>query len=185
LAAGPDRVRRVDSGSGGEAPKGHALPAGHWVDDQDWSRLFACIAEDSSAAGVRDLAIFALLRGSGCRRGELAALDLDDWDHNRAVLRFRTAKGNRRPESACPDWAREPMAAYLRLRGRCRGRAAKLRGWNEVVRCSGCPPGRLGRAFGGDAGGEGRARAVGARGGLTAPGLQEPALHPFALVEGP
>jgi hypothetical protein len=55
--------------------------------------------------------------GLGLPAGELAALDLDDWDHNRAVLRFRTAKGNRQPESACPDWARGPMAAYLRLRG--------------------------------------------------------------------
>jgi integrase len=100
-----------------EAPKGHALPAGHWVDDADWSRLFASIAEDESAAGVRDLAIFALLRGSGCRRHELAALDLDDWNHAAAVLRFRTAKGGRQRESACPAWVRGPMAAYLRLRG--------------------------------------------------------------------
>lgn len=100
-----------------EAPRGTALPAGHWVDDDDWARLFAFIAEDTSAAGVRDLAIFAVLRGSGCRRAELLALDLDDWDHARAVLRFRTAKGNRQRESACPAWVRGPMAAYLRLRG--------------------------------------------------------------------
>jgi integrase len=105
------RAREVD------APKGHALPAGHWVEDAYWSRLFAGIAEDESACGVRDLAVFALLRGSGCRRAELTALDLDDWNHGAAVLRFRTAKGGRQRESACPAWVREPMAAYLRLRG--------------------------------------------------------------------
>jgi integrase/recombinase XerD len=99
------------------APKGVALPAGHWVDDEDWSRLFASIRQDTSSAGIRDLAIFSMLRGSGCRRLELVALDLDDWNHNHAVVRFRTAKGNRQRESACPDWVREPMAAYLRLRG--------------------------------------------------------------------
>jgi integrase/recombinase XerD len=78
-----------------ESPKGHALPARHWIDDDEWARLFASIAEDTSARGVRDLAIFAVLRGSGCRRHELLALDLDNWSHNNAVLRFRTAKGNR------------------------------------------------------------------------------------------
>lgn len=67
--------------------------------------------------GYSGPAIFALLRGSGCRRAELVALDLDDWDHVRAVLRFRTAKGGRQRESALPDWVRGPMAAYLRLRG--------------------------------------------------------------------
>jgi integrase len=66
---------------------------------------------------VRDLAIFAALRGSGCRRAELCALDLDDWDHAAAVFRFRTTKGMRQRESACPGWVRGPMAAYLRLRG--------------------------------------------------------------------
>lgn len=100
-----------------QAPKGQALPAGHWIDDYEWARLFASIAQDTSAAGVRDLAIFSVLRGSGCRRHELVALDLDDWDHGRAVLRFRTAKGRRQRESACPAWVRGPMADYLRLRG--------------------------------------------------------------------
>jgi integrase/recombinase XerD len=100
-----------------EAPKGNALPAGHWIGDDEWARLFASIAEDESAAGVRDLAIFAVLRGSGCRRHELTALDLDDWNHAAAVLRFRTAKGNRQRESAVPAWVRGPMAAYLRVRG--------------------------------------------------------------------
>jgi integrase len=100
-----------------QAPKGHALPAGHWLEDDEWSRLFSTIAQDMSSAGIRDLAIFALLRGSGCRRHELTALDLDDWNHNNAVIRFRTAKGSRQRESACPDWVRAPMANYLRLRG--------------------------------------------------------------------
>jgi hypothetical protein len=59
-----------------EAPKGVALPAGHYVDDEDWSRLFACIAQDRTTRGVRDLAIFALLRaraagGASCWRSTL------------------------------------------------------------------------------------------------------------------
>jgi integrase len=58
-----------------------------------------------------------LLRGSGCRRAELCALDLDDWNHAQAVIRLRTTKGMRQRESALPAWVQGPMAAYLRLRG--------------------------------------------------------------------
>jgi integrase/recombinase XerD len=98
-------------------PKGHALPAGHWIDDADWSHLFTTTAADTSPAGLRDLAILAVLRGSGCRRAELVALDLDDWQHASATLRFRITKGNRQRESACPAWVQGPMAAWLRVRG--------------------------------------------------------------------
>jgi integrase len=98
-------------------PKGVALPAGSFVSDEEWRQLFAHVAADTSPRGVRDLAILTLLRGSGCRRAELVSLDLEDWQHNQAVVRFRTAKGSRQRESACPSWVQPPMAAYLRLRG--------------------------------------------------------------------
>lgn len=80
-----------------ESPRGHVLPAGHWVDDGDWARLFASFAADKSSAGIRDLAIFAILRGSGCRRAELLALDLDaeDWELAERVYANRLEKAQK------------------------------------------------------------------------------------------
>jgi integrase len=105
------------------APRGHVLPAGHWVDDDEWARLFASIAEDTSAAGARDLAIFAILRGSGCRRAELLAPDLDDWDHARgccASARPReTSNGRVRARRGCAGRWRPTCGCGVRCRGRC------------------------------------------------------------------
>ncbi len=57
------------------------------------------------------------------------------WDHKRAVLRFRTTKGNRQRESACPAWVQGPMAAYLRLRGPVSGPLfVKMRGSTLALR---------------------------------------------------
>jgi integrase/recombinase XerD len=96
---------------------GSALPAGHYVEDSAWNRLFAFLDTDNTTAGIRDMCALVLLRGSGCRRHELVALDIDDVDLSRLVLRFRTAKGNRQRESALPEWTRDALLAYMRVRG--------------------------------------------------------------------
>ncbi len=99
------------------APTGTSLPPGRYVDDDEWARLFQVTANDTTEAGLRDLAALALLRGSGCRRHELVALDVSDVDLQHCTVKFRTAKGGRQRESAFPEWVREPLAAYLRKRG--------------------------------------------------------------------
>jgi integrase/recombinase XerC len=47
----------------------------------------ARLADDGSAAGLRDVAMLELLYATGIRVGELTALDLDDLDRSRHVLR--------------------------------------------------------------------------------------------------
>jgi hypothetical protein len=52
-----------------QAPKRHALPAGHWIDDDEWVRLFACIAQDKSAAGGSGLGHLRGAAGLGVPAG--------------------------------------------------------------------------------------------------------------------
>lgn len=47
----------------------------------------AVAADDGSPVGLRDLAIMELLYATGIRVGELCALDVDDIDHSRRVVR--------------------------------------------------------------------------------------------------
>jgi integrase/recombinase XerD len=97
--------------------KGSKLPAGHYVADEQWTALFASIAKDRTKRGIRDLAILCIMRGTGCRRAELCSLDVGDVDLHRLVVKFRVTKGNKQRESGLPEWARGPVAEWLRLRG--------------------------------------------------------------------
>jgi integrase/recombinase XerC len=65
-------------------------------------------ADDDSPVGVRDVAILELLYASGIRVGELAALDIDDLDRGRNVVRVM---GKGRKERTVPFG--QPAAAAL------------------------------------------------------------------------
>jgi integrase/recombinase XerC len=97
--------------------KGVQLPAGHYVEDEGWMELFAKVAKDRSQRGIRDLAILAVMRGTGCRRSELVRLDVGDVDLRRLLVTFKHTKGNKERESGLPAWAREPLMEWMRLRG--------------------------------------------------------------------
>jgi integrase/recombinase XerC len=56
-------------------------------------------ADDGTAAGVRDVAILELLYATGIRVGELCALDVDDLDRERRVVRVL---GKGRKERSVP-----------------------------------------------------------------------------------
>ncbi len=74
-------------------------------------------------AGRRDRAILELLYGAGLRVGELVAIDLDDLELNRRLVRVR---GKGRKERIVPfgHKAAEALAAYLPERARWRRKAA-------------------------------------------------------------
>jgi integrase len=97
--------------------KGVQLPSGHFLEDEQWTTLFAHVAKDRSPRGIRDLAILCVMRGTGCRRAELVHLNVDDVDLRRLLVTFRKAKGNKQRESGLPAWARQPLMEWLRLRG--------------------------------------------------------------------
>lgn len=79
--------------------------------------LWRTIATDTSPHGVRDLAILAVLVGTGMRREELAALDRGDLDCSRGEIVIRRGKGNK----ARDCWLSPELLGYvqpwLKLRG--------------------------------------------------------------------
>ncbi len=90
-----------DPGALLSSPKGHKrLPA---VLRADEARLLvdaaAEIAQDGTPSGCRDVAMLELLYASGIRVGELCALDVDDLDSERNVVRVL---GKGRKERSVP-----------------------------------------------------------------------------------
>lgn len=56
------------------------LLSGRALEIDEIRKLFEDCAADPTAKGARDAAIFAIFYGCGLRRGELARLDLEDFD---------------------------------------------------------------------------------------------------------
>jgi integrase/recombinase XerD len=76
--------------------------------------------------GRRDYAILLLLARLGLRRGEVAAIRLEDVDWRAGELLIR-GKGNRHDVLPLPVDVGEAIVAYLRRRPRCDSRALFLR----------------------------------------------------------
>ena len=79
----------TDAGSALGSPKARrTLPAVLRADEaSDLIRSAAALADDGSPVGLRDVAMLELLYASGIRVGELSALDVDDLDRERLVVR--------------------------------------------------------------------------------------------------
>jgi integrase/recombinase XerD len=76
--------------------------------------------------GRRDYAILLLLSRLGLRRGEVAAMQLDDVDWRAGELLIR-GKGSRQDVLPLPVDVGEAVVSYLRRRPRCENRALFLR----------------------------------------------------------
>ena len=60
--------------------KSSTLPTGRALASTEVAALFDSCAKDDSPAGRRDAAMLAILYGSGLRRSEIVALDINDYD---------------------------------------------------------------------------------------------------------
>ncbi len=91
----------ADVGASLGSPKAHsALPPVLRADEaRDLIAAAAALADDGSPVGLRDVAMLELLYATGIRVGELVGLDVDDLDHDRAVLRVL---GKGRKERSVP-----------------------------------------------------------------------------------
>lgn len=100
-----------DPGASLGSPKAHkSLPSVLRADEaESLIRAAAERADDASPLGVRDVAMLELLYATGIRVGELVALDVDDLDADRRVVRVF---GKGRKERSVPYG--QPAAAALR-----------------------------------------------------------------------
>lgn len=76
----------------------------------------AC-ANDPSPAGARGAAILSVLRGSGLRRAEAAALDLSDYDRESGAVTVRSEKGDKDRVVYAPAGARDALKDWIAVRG--------------------------------------------------------------------
>ena len=58
------------------------LSSGRALETEEITKLFATCAEEPTPKGTRDAALLAVLYGCGLRRGEVARLDVEDFDPN-------------------------------------------------------------------------------------------------------
>jgi len=75
--------------------------------------LAATAADDGSPVGCRDRAVLELLYATGIRVGELVALDVDDIDHDRRVIRV-VGKGDKQRSVPYGAPAAAALDDYLR-----------------------------------------------------------------------
>lgn len=109
------------------------LPAGQHVPPEVTGAALAACDADTTPAGVRDGALLAVLYSTGCRRAEIAALTLADYDTAARSLRVRGKRDKERlVYLTAPAVAR--VEAWLAVRGRDAGalfcpinRAGRLR----------------------------------------------------------
>ena len=93
---------------------GETVPAGRDVSAGEIAALMGACAADSTATGIRDGAVIALLYAGGLRRAELAALHLADWD---GAFLTVAGKGNKQRRVPVDNGAADALADWLTLRG--------------------------------------------------------------------
>ena len=97
------------------AAAGRALTYG------EWQALFAVCAADRGPAGARDAALFAILKVTGLRRAEVAALKLEDYYRAMGSIRI---EGKRRKVRSIPfedQGALDAVSDWLEVRGEAPG----------------------------------------------------------------
>ena len=95
----------------------HRLPHGQHVPGEVLGAALAVCDADESPAGRRDAALLAALYTTGCRRAELAGLDVRDYDGAARSLRV-TGKRNKERFVYLTSQAVARLEAWLAVRGR-------------------------------------------------------------------
>lgn len=98
--------------------RGEATPtaAGRALSHGEKQAILAVCANDTSAAGPRNAAIFGLAVFGGLRRAEIAGLALADYDSDQQLLIVR-GKGNKRRTVYAAPGVDDALADWLYLRG--------------------------------------------------------------------
>lgn len=105
------RIRELPPIKGSRLPAGRALPA---IEIQ---RLMDVCAQDETAAGRRDAALFAVLYVGGLRRDEVSHLDAGDYNPETSELVIRSGKGNKARAVYVGNGAGAAMRDWITARG--------------------------------------------------------------------
>jgi integrase/recombinase XerD len=117
LLSAEDHQRAADIKSVTAAP----LLRGRALAEQELAALLAACAADTTAFGVRDAAIIAVMYSTTLRRSEVAALQLRDYDPRERSLKVLKGKGRKDRLVYLADGAIEAVETWLGLRGRTTG----------------------------------------------------------------
>ena len=96
------------------------LLSGRALEVGEISRLFEVCAEDPTAKGARDAAMLAVFYGCGLRRGELAGLDIDNFDAEDGSILVRGKRGKQRTVYLTEDGCGY-VEAWIQYRGQYAG----------------------------------------------------------------
>lgn len=80
--------------------------------------LISVCANDLSSQGVRDLALIAILRGTGLRRAEVVKLKLTDFNGETGAVEVRSGKGGKDRTVYLPQSAISFVIDWLKVRGK-------------------------------------------------------------------
>lgn len=103
------------------AVRGKREPRGRMITDSEIRALMQVCAADPTPMGARDAAIIAVLRGTGLRRSEVAALDVADYDPQTGAIVVRAGKGNKDRRVYARSGTIAALDAWLGVRGRDAG----------------------------------------------------------------
>lgn len=101
-----ERIKMVRSVSG------KRLPSGRFLSEEEVETLLKECLRDSSASGLRDAAIIAVLVGCGLRRTELVTLDLKHYNTAEKSLKVR-GKGNKDRTAFLPKDAQHYLTRWI------------------------------------------------------------------------
>jgi site-specific recombinase XerD len=96
--------------------KSSNLPTGREISSGELSLIFSACSKDTTTAGVRDFALFAVMYGGGLRRAELASLTFADFEQDTQRIRIN-GKGNKERFAYLPAGAVSALRAWVILRG--------------------------------------------------------------------
>lgn len=86
-------------------PRGTGDHRGRTPSDDEVAALLRTATGDPSIRGIRDAAVVGLFAGTGVRRAEASALEIDDLDLDVGTVRVKSGKGRRFRKVPVPKWA--------------------------------------------------------------------------------
>ena len=101
--------------------RGKREPKGRMISDSEIRALMQVCSVDPTPTGARDAAIITVLRGTGLRRSEVAALNVADYEPQTGAIAVTSSKGNKDRRVYTPPGTIAALDAWLEVRGRDAG----------------------------------------------------------------